>query len=255
VGNDTEAVLVDAGISCRETEVRMKRLGLSLKKVKAIFITHEHSDHIYGVATLSKKYQIPVYITEETKRSGRVSVKPHLQYSFNAYQTIFVGALSVTPIPKTHDAIDPYSFMIASDTVRVGVFTDIGFACEHTINQFQQCHAVFLESNYDEEMLEKGRYTPMLKERIRGGRGHISNKEALQLFLKYKPGFMSHLILSHLSAENNTQKIVRELFNAVAGDTKIIIASRSKESPIYHIRSAWRKQHNKNVVEEQLSLF
>jgi len=241
IGNDQEAVLIDAGISCRETEIRMKRLGLLLRKVKAIFISHEHSDHINGVSVLSKKYQIPVFVTPDTKREGRLNLKEDLSFSFKAYEPVTIGNISITPFPKLHDASDPHSFVVASDTVKVGVFTDIGSPCEHVIRNFQQCHAVFLESNYDEEMLETGRYPIQLKNRIRDGKGHLSNRQALDLFLQHRPSFMSHLLLSHLSDQNNTHRIVRELFSKNSGNTKIIIASRSKETPVFHIRHTSRR--------------
>lgn len=238
VGNAQEAVLIDAGISCRETEVRMKRLGLPLSKIKAIFISHEHADHINGVSVLSKKYQIPVYITDHTKREGRVIIKEHLDFSFRAYEAITLGKLTITAIPKFHDAIDPHSFVVACNAVKVGVFTDIGIACEHIVKSFQQCHAVFLESNYDEDMLETGRYPLQLKNRIRDGKGHLSNRQAFELFLNHRPSFMSHLFLSHLSAENNSPGLVKKLFQEKAGSTKIIIASRSEETSVYHISHA-----------------
>jgi phosphoribosyl 1,2-cyclic phosphodiesterase len=255
IGNDQEAVLIDAGISCRETEIRMKRLGLSLRKVKAIFISHEHSDHISGVTTLSKKYQLPVYVTPATRREGRLTLKDHLGYSFKAYEPIVIGNLRITPFPKIHDASDPHSFIVSSETVRVGVFTDIGVACEHVVKNFQQCHAVFLESNYDEYMLETGRYPIQLKNRIRDGKGHLSNLQALELFLNHRPSFMSHLLLSHLSAENNSQKIVRDLFQQRSGETKIIIASRTKETKLYHIRHSIKKESIMQPSNSQLSLF
>lgn len=256
VGNDQDAVLIDAGISCRETEIRMKRLGLSPRKIKAIFISHEHSDHIQGVTTLSKKYQLPVYVTPETKRGGRLNIKEHLSYSFTPYETISVGNLAIVPFPKIHDAADPHSFIVSSDTVSVGVFTDIGVACENVIKNFQQCHAVFLESNYDEGMLDTGSYPIQLKNRIRDGKGHLSNRQALDLFLNHRPAFMSHLFLSHLSAENNTQKLVKSLFQQNAGDTTIIIASRTKETKLYHIRHSLKKEDSTmRTSYSQLSLF
>lgn len=256
VGNTEEAVLIDVGISCKETELRMKRLGLSMKNVRAIFISHEHSDHINGVATLSKKYQLPVYITPETKRNGRVSVKDNLVVSFKAYEPVSIGALSIMPFPKEHDAADPHSFVVSHQQVYVGVFTDIGIVCEHVIKHFRQCHAVILESNYDAHMLEHGRYTQHLKERIRGGKGHLSNYQALELFLSHRPEHMTHLFLGHLSAENNTQKIVKNLFEEVAGETEVIVASRSKETSLYHIRNKLSviKQAQSNS-SAQLSLF
>jgi phosphoribosyl 1,2-cyclic phosphodiesterase len=140
--------------------------------------------------------------------------------------------------------------------VKVGVFTDIGISCEHVIRNFQQCHAVFLESNYDEMMLETGSYPIQLKNRIRDGKGHLSNRQALDLFLRHKPSFMSHLFLSHLSAENNTHRIVRDLFQEQSGNTKIIIASRSKETKLYHIRQLKKKEDASMPSSySQLSLF
>jgi phosphoribosyl 1,2-cyclic phosphodiesterase len=254
VGTDQEGLLVDAGLSGKETEIRMKRMGLSLKKIKGIFITHEHSDHIYGVSTLSKRYSIPVYITEQTQREGRLKLKEHLVKSFAPYNEISIGTMIVTPIPKTHDAIDPHSFVVTNQSVKVGVFTDIGFACDHIVSQFKQCHAVFLESNYDVDLLEKGRYSISLKNRIRGGKGHLSNHQALELFINHRSPYLSHLFLSHLSEENNRQKLVKNLFNEVAGNVKIIIASRNKETPLYHVRHVEQKEFlNENY--QQLNLF
>lgn len=237
IGNHDEAVLIDGGISCRETERRMKRLELNIRRVKAIFVTHEHTDHIYGVSALSKKYRIPVYITSATLQNGRLNIREDLRMPFKAHEPVAVGNLLITAFPKFHDAEDPHSFIIEHQHVSVGVFTDIGIPCEHVIRHFAQCHAAFLESNYDEEMLETGTYPLALKNRIRDGRGHLSNKQAMQLFLNHRPPFMTHLFLSHLSKNNNTPKIVRELFDRVAGDTKIIIAPRNKETALYHVRA------------------
>ncbi len=239
IGNENEAVLVDAGISCRETEKRMKRLGLYMDKVKAIFISHEHSDHIKGLETLSKKYQLPVYITNKTLyHCGNLKIEKSLLISFEAYQNITFGNLSVTPFFKLHDATDPYSFIIECNKIKVGVFTDIGSSCEHVIKNFQQCHAAFLEANYDEKMLKDGAYPYHLKKRISGGLGHLSNTQALELFLKYRPSFMSHLFLSHLSKNNNTPQLVQDLFNSYAGEVEIIVASRFEETAVYHIQNA-----------------
>jgi phosphoribosyl 1,2-cyclic phosphodiesterase len=235
VGNDKEAVLIDAGISCRETEKRMLRLGLSIENVKAIFVSHEHSDHIRGVATLSKKFQLPVYITQPTLKNSDLRLNEELVRSFNADQPVIIGDLLITPFSKHHDASDPYSFTVEGNGVMIGVITDIGIACERVIHYFKQCDAAFLEANYDEEMLDQGRYPYYLKHRIRGGNGHLSNKQALEVFMKHRPEFMSHLILSHLSKNNNTPELVYELFTKHAENTNIIVASRYEESAVYNI--------------------
>jgi len=102
---------------------------------------------------------------------------------------------------------------------------------------FHQCHAAFLEANYDEEMLEKGNYPIFLKNRIRGGKGHLSNRQALDLFINHKPDFMSHLLLSHLSKNNNSSELVQKLFDAHAGNIKIIVASRHQQTEVFYIKN------------------
>lgn len=238
VGNDNEAVLVDAGISCREIEKRMKRLGLPIEKVKAVFISHEHSDHIRGLSTIAKKYRLPVYITNTTLRFSGLHIEKTLAYDFIPHKPIEVGSLSITAFPKYHDASDPYSFMISCNGINVGVFTDIGEPCAHLISHFGQCHAAFLEANYDEEMLMNGGYPYYLKKRITGGKGHLSNVQALELFRKHRSGSLSHLVLSHLSKNNNCPKLVGDLFNRHADGVRIIVASRYEETELLHITDA-----------------
>jgi phosphoribosyl 1,2-cyclic phosphodiesterase len=234
IGNEGEAVLVDAGISCRETEKRMARLGLSIQKVKAVFISHEHSDHIRGLAVLAKKYRLPVYITDGTVHHCG-DVPKELCFTLKSYLPVQIGSLQITAFPKHHDAVEPHSFMISNAETRIGVFTDIGATCEHLIRHFSQCHAAFLEANYDEEMLEQGRYPYYLKRRIRGGKGHLSNRQALELFINHKPEYMSHVLLAHLSKDNNNPDLAQQLFTEHAGDTNVIVASRYGESEVYCI--------------------
>ena len=263
IGNEEEAVLIDAGISCRETETRMQRLQLSMQKVKAIFISHEHTDHIQGLSVLAKRYKLPVYITEATLQGCNNSITDtSCIHSFCAHQPEPVGSLCVTAFPKLHDAAEPHSFIVTGNDVTIGVFTDIGSPCLHVIHYFKQCHAAFLEANYDETMLEQGRYPVHLKRRIAGKHGHLSNRQALELFVKHKPPFMSHLLLAHLSKENNHPKLVEDLFTAHAGNTHIAVASRYKETEVYEVRKMNYSSENKStrfttktISPSQLSLF
>jgi phosphoribosyl 1,2-cyclic phosphodiesterase len=258
LGNGEDHILVDGGISCRETEKRLKRLGLTLKKIKAVFITHEHGDHIHGVTSISKKYQIPVFITSGTRQNGRLELREELAMPFKAYVPVNIGSISITAFPKAHDASDPHSFIVECNDVRVGVFTDIGIACDHVTSNFKRCHAAFLESNYDTDMLTMGRYPWHLKERIRGGKGHLSNDQARQLVIDHKPTFMTHLFLSHLSQDNNSPNLVKSLFQKVAGHTEVIIAGRKKETKLYHIRANFSRPRFSQPVSmplQQLSIF
>jgi phosphoribosyl 1,2-cyclic phosphodiesterase len=263
VGNREEAVLVDVGISCREVEKRMKRLELSMELVKAIFISHEHSDHIKGVEVLSRKYRLPVYITTPTLLYSGLKIDPLLTHSFKAYEPVPVQSLSVIAFPKFHDASDPHSFIIESKGITIGVLTDIGSNCAHVIRNFKQCHAAFLETNYDERMLEEGGYPYYLKKRIRSDKGHLSNDQALELFLKHKPKFMSHVLLSHLSKSNNCPQLAHDLFIKHAGTTTVVVASRDEESAVYEIHSnglssvvAKRSKERREVLlSKQTTLF
>jgi len=255
IGNEKEAVLVDVGISCREIERRMKRLNLSLQKLKAVFISHEHTDHIRGLPSLVKKYPVPVYITTPTLRFGRLYFERDIARNFTAHETIGVGDLKITAFPKLHDASDPYSFTISYNGVKVGVFTDIGLPCKNVIHHFRQCHAAFLEANYDDEMLDKGNYPYHLKRRIRSEQGHLSNQQALELFKKHRPAFMTHLLLSHLSQNNNCPKLVEDLFNRHAGGVKMIVASRYQETELYTISSSGNFNQPYSVQPAQMELL
>lgn len=237
IGNDQDAILVDAGISCRETEKRLLRLNLSIKKVRAIFISHEHSDHIKGLAVLARKHNLPVFITPATLQNSRLGSEQFITVPLVSYKPVIIGEIQITAFPKLHDASDPHSFLISSRGVNIGVFTDIGFACEQVIHHFKQCHAVFLEANYDDTLLENGHYPYYLKNRIRSNKGHLSNKQALELFTTHKPSFMSHVLLSHLSQQNNCPKLVQDLFTSCADSTNVIVASRHEETPVYTITS------------------
>ena len=254
VGNHQEAVLIDAGISCREIEKRMRRLELDMGRVRAVFITHEHTDHICGLATLTKKYQLPVYITPLTLQHSRLALDTRWVRPFLANKPVKVGAMQVKPFRKVHDAIDPHSFMISCQGIHVGVITDIGHHSREVISHFKQCHAVFLESNYCEDMLWKGSYPYPLKKRISGGQGHISNRQALELFMDHRVKQLTHLFLSHLSGNNNTPELVYDLFRPYQHLARIVVASRHEETPLYWIGETGstgpvRQQH------AQLSLF
>lgn len=257
VGNSEEAVVVDAGLSCRETEKRMKRIGLSPEKIKAIFISHEHTDHVSGVDTFARKYHLPVYGSEPTLR--KLYNNGYKSVPFCSDAIIHIGALAIRAFSKRHDAVDAHSFTVSGNGVTVGVFTDIGRVCDKLIYHFSKCHAAFLEANYDEVMLEQGRYPHFLKQRIRGGNGHLSNREALDLMIAHKPERMSHILLAHLSKDNNHPELARDLFRAHAGATFVDVASRFNESPVYSIVSSKPADvvlsHRPQQLMDQLSLF
>jgi phosphoribosyl 1,2-cyclic phosphodiesterase len=258
VGNETDAVLIDAGITCKETEKRMERLGLSFGRIRAIFVSHEHSDHIRGIASLAKKYSLPVYITAPTLKACFFPLGRNKFESFFPFQEVAIGSLHVLPFPKIHDAADPHSFVVRSRGVSVGVITDIGGVCAQVSQQFSACDAVFLESNYDRDMLVKGRYPQYLKNRISGGKGHISNEEALELFNKHRSPRLRYLFLSHLSKENNCPMLVSDLFREHAMGVEVIVTSRYSESKLCFAGAeteAAKPVLHSEIYPSQLALF
>lgn len=257
VGSSSTAVLVDAGISCREIEKRMLRLGLSIPAVKAVFITHEHSDHIKGVEVFSRKHNIPVFISEATHSQSKLFIREDLLNYFGDQRDFVFDDLTVKAFRKFHDAADPHSFMISGYETNIGVLTDIGHACEEVVNIFRQCHAAILEANYDEELLMQGPYPFYLKKRISSREGHLSNLQALELFEQYRHENLSHLILGHLSRENNSPQLVQKLFADVAGNTHVCVASRDYETEVFHVKN----KESASLIEQvaiancQVSLF
>jgi len=221
--------------------------------VKAIFISHEHSDHIRGVEVLSKKYKLPVYITTATLNNSKLKIPVELIRDFKHNSSTGVEGLIIKAFSKRHDAADPYSFVVSGNGVHIGVFTDIGSCCENVIEHFKYCDAVFLEANYDTEMLETGMYPYYLKKRITNGHGHLSNHQSLELFTTHRSAGISHLILSHLSKENNSPELVKQLFEKHAGNTRIIVASRYYETEVYEVAAA--EQGHSPLAEARANVY
>lgn len=200
-------LLIDAGISCKQIEQRMGDLGKDASQLKGIFITHEHTDHIKGVDVLARKYEIPVFITSKCYESCRFSLDDNLVRFIERDKLLNLGNIRVLPFSKSHDANDPVSYTVFSNNKKVSVITDIGFACKNVVSNIQDSNVAFLESNHDINMLVDGPYPKYLKERILSKEGHLSNYAASLLVLEHASSSLKHLVLSHLSENNNTEEI------------------------------------------------
>ncbi|MFO7371242.1 MAG: MBL fold metallo-hydrolase [Bacteroidales bacterium] len=226
IGNSREAILVDAGISGRQTINRMKQQNLDPALVKAIFISHEHADHVCGARVLGKKLMVPVYTTRRTFSAMYNNHKPLAPRFFEPGTEITVGSFSIFPFLKNHDAAQPCSFRVSYNGIHTGVFTDIGVACERVISELSRCHVLFLESNYDEKMLWDGRYPWHLKQRIASDHGHLSNDQAFDLINRHSGNQLQLVFLSHLSAENNTPEKAMDRFSELRERYQICLTSR-----------------------------
>lgn len=201
-------VLVDCGFSLKETEVRLQRLQVRPEQLSAILVTHEHSDHISGVGALARKYDLPVYLTAGTWRSGRIGEVPR-HHIINSHQVFQLGSLGIQPVAVPHDAKEPVQYVFRSDKSVLGILTDLGSITSHVIEHYRHCDALLLEANHCVQMLDTGPYPAHLKERVSGDWGHLSNQQtAILLQAMTKP--LKHLVLAHLSEQNNHPSRVEE---------------------------------------------
>jgi phosphoribosyl 1,2-cyclic phosphodiesterase len=233
IGNETEAILVDAGIFCKQIFLRMAERNLDAKKVKAVFISHEHHDHICGVRVFCNKLNIPAFFTPGTFINTSLSNRPRFFRFIEKGESVLLGDLRIHAFQKNHDAADPCSFRIESDGMNIGVLTDLGSFGQPVIDHLKECHILFLESNYDEKMLREGPYSWPLKKRIASERGHLSNIQALNLVEEHAGENLHTIILSHLSGENNTPEIAFDTFKTLDGRFKIIKTSRYEAGEVH----------------------
>jgi len=235
ISNGTDAILVDAGLSWRQVNSRASILGIDLSAVRGVIISHEHSDHIFGIRGLYKKFAYPFHITTRTIEAIPLELPEGSHFTFTSGAPFQIGSFEIEPIPVSHDAADPHNFVIRSGQHQLGIFTDLGYPNDAVKEHFSNCTAVILETNYDEQMLESGFYPQSLKQRIRGERGHLSNRQALELFLGYRSPKLTHLFLAHLSAQNNAPQLVLDMFESVAGKTQVILTSRHCATELHQI--------------------
>jgi phosphoribosyl 1,2-cyclic phosphodiesterase len=237
VGNEEDAVLVDAGISCRQIEQRMQQVGLSMERIRAIIVTHEHVDHVRGLGQMIKKYRFPIFLTQGTRNSSSLGIDPAYFHTLLPEIPLHIGHLEILPFLKYHDAAEPISVVIRQGDKQVGIFTDIGQVCEKVKKHFQACDIALLESNYDVDLLNQGRYPYFLKNRIRSGHGHLSNDQALALYESAHSPHLRLLLLTHLSGENNCPQKVQALFEQGRGPARIAVASRHSPSAVYQMQT------------------
>jgi len=235
IGNQHDALLIDAGISNRQLMQRFSSKGLNPHKVKAVFISHEHSDHTRGMQVLSKRLGINVYMTSRTYYSLPSTFRPEFVRFFIAGETVEIGSFKVHTLLKKHDAVEPCSFRIEHNGKNVGVFTDIGEPCENVKSAVSQCHALFMETNYDEDMLWKGSYPIHLKHRVASAHGHLSNRQAFNLISEHAHPALECVFLSHISKENNTPETAFDTFSSLFNDYRVMLTSRYGAGEVYRM--------------------
>jgi len=234
VGNSKEAILIDGGVSAKQIITRMERLNLDINKIKGIVVTHEHGDHVRGIPVITRKCNLPVYITQNTLGAASLDVAPSLINIIEQNGTTQIGDLKLSTFSKYHDACEPLSVTVSFNNKSVSVLTDIGFPCDNIIKSVANSDVVFLETNYDEKLLESGDYPVYIKKRISGKEGHLSNLDSAQLIYKYASSRLKFLLLSHLSENNNTASRARNIMKEALEkrpelDVELVVTDRYKE--------------------------
>lgn len=201
-------ILFDAGISGKMARERMAANGRDIHDCHALIISHDHSDHVRCAGVFQRKFGLPIYITERAFQVARPQLGPVQDVRvFEAGRTLDFGAVTVRTIPTPHDGIDAVCFVVEHDGKKLGVFTDLGHPFSALGNALAEVDAMYLESNYDPEMLRAGRYTESLKRRIAGAGGHLSNGEAAALAGHRISTKLKWIAVAHLSEENNRPEI------------------------------------------------
>lgn len=228
-------ILVDAGLSGRELESRLTRIGEDPAKLDAILVTHEHRDHVTAVGPLARRYHLPVYVHPQTHAAMPNPGRLDQLNEFETSSRFCLRDLEIEPFSITHDAAAPVGFLIDTPDGRIGVATDLGIATRLVAEQLKRCRVLVVESNHDEEMLRDGPYPWHLKQRIRGNHGHLSNTAASELLEDLLWDGMEAVFLAHLSETNNDPQLAHYAANSVLGQQnlcgpQLIVGSQGRES-------------------------
>ena len=218
-------LLVDLGFSVKDTLIRLERLSKSPEDIDAILVTHEHADHINGVQSFARAYDLPVRMTPGTEY--RASPSESIEITrFSSHQSFSIGSIQIEPVPVPHDAREPSQFIFTGrNEKRIGLLTDIGHITPHVRERYEACDALLLECNHDVEMLAKGPYPPRLKQRVAGIQGHLSNTQAADLLQSVRTDRLAHVVLNHISEKNNLPSLAlaaaREALGEWQGDLQV----------------------------------
>lgn len=238
VYTDSTALLVDAGFSCRRTETLLNKVGFDPARLDALLITHEHGDHMRGADVFSRKYSLPVYLTEGTSAaSSRFLNKKTAKEIIRPEETFNVGDMEIDPFSVPHDASEPVAFLISANGRRALVLTDIGSVTVRAVEKMRMANLALVESNHDTELLKIGPYPWPLKQRISGKYGHLSNDECAQLISSTGENGLCTVIFGHISKQNNNPDLVRitaeNLFDG--GRVKFAIASQDDPTQVFEV--------------------
>lgn len=220
VGGHTSRLLVDCGFGIRQLDQRLAQAGLCAADLDAVFITHEHADHIGCVRQLALREQLPVWMSQGTRSAlNSTDIDPWLCIARDG-EPLAVGHLQVMPFTVPHDAREPLQLTCTDGTTTFGVLTDLGHITAHVTSHLQSCHALLLECNHDAALVAASSYPLFLKQRITGRLGHLANEAAASLLATLCAGPLRSVVAAHLSLQNNTPELARQaLVDALGAST------------------------------------
>lgn len=223
----TTRLLIDCGFTQKELAMRLSRLGLKAEDIDAVFITHEHGDHVGCAPALARRYQTPLWMSRGTWRAiGAPELDAGLLHFVRDGEPASLGALQLLPYTVPHDAAEPLQLTCSDGRTRLGVLTDAGCVTEHLLTALAGCQALLLECNHDRAMLAASSYPPSLKARVGGRLGHLANDAAAEILSACRHGGLRHVVAAHLSEQNNRPALaaaaLAEALGTVRGD--IVVA-------------------------------
>ncbi len=234
-------IILDAGVSMKRILSALDELGQPHSLIKAVIVSHEHTDHSRSAGALSRKLKVPMFISADTysycaHRLGKVE---HYLHYFETGIDFNIGNILVRPFYSSHDAVDSSNFCFEYDERKLGVALDLGFAHRLTLQKLKDVNTLILESNHDHEMLINGPYDWQLKQRVSSNLGHLSNEEAIGLISQVMHEGLRNVVLAHLSEQNNTPELaynsMKEYLESIRSDAKLMVASQDAHTPMIDI--------------------
>lgn len=226
-------MLIDCGLGIRQLALRLAESGLQSEDIDAVFITHEHGDHIGCARSLALRHRIPVWMSRGTHSAIGAPDFDGLLHTARDGKAIDLGGLQLMPFTVPHDAREPLHLSCTDGSAKLGILTDLGHATPHVMAHLQACDALLLESNHDTQLLNQSVYPPFLKRRVGGDYGHLSNAAAADIACAVTHGGLKHLVAAHLSAQNNRPDLVRGVLSDALGCNRsdIVVAGASSGTP------------------------
>ena len=239
IGGSTR-ILIDNGLSFRRLQQRITEIGETLDGLSAVFITHEHGDHVNGIGVLNRKMPVPIYLTEGTYRNLPKNIGTiHDAHLFEAGDLLRINDMEIQSYSISHDAADPVGYVIRYQNTQIGLAYDMGHVPTLVKQRLAGSHALILEANHCPNLLTKSSYPPALRQRISSKRGHLSNQKMSSLLSHLLHPALQVVLLVHLSEENNDHELALRMAQRAVGKHKaqIFVAQQDRPTPLFEIHS------------------